>query len=54
MLRVKMEELARLMDDTRLNVSRILNKWQDEELVTLRRKEFVIHDLRKLLDIASR
>ena len=53
-LRVKMEELARLMDDTRLNVSRILNKWQDEELVTLRRKEFVIHDLRKLLDIASR
>ena len=53
-LSVKMEDLASLMDDTRLNISRVLNKWQAEELVTLRRKEFVIHDLRKLLDNALR
>lgn len=50
-LHVKMDDLARLMDDTRLNVSRILNKWQAEGLAVLRRKEFVIHDLQKLLDM---
>jgi len=47
-LRVKMEELANLLDDTRLNVSNVLNKWQEEGLVEMRRKEFVFHDVGSL------
>ena len=47
-LNVKMDDLARLLDATRLNVSRILNKWQAEGLITMRRKEFVVHDITRL------
>lgn len=47
-LRVKMEDLARLLDDTRLNVSNVLNKWQEEGLIEMRRKEFVFHDVERL------
>ena len=47
-LQVKMEDLADLLDDTRLNVSRILNKWKDEGLISMRRKEFVVHDMAAL------
>ena len=47
-LKVKMEDLARVLDATRLNVSRILNKWQAEGLITMRRKEFVVHDITRL------
>ena len=42
-LRIKMEDLAQLMDDTRLNISNILNKWQREGRIEMRRKEFVIY-----------
>ena len=42
-LRVKMEDLARLLDDTRLNISNILNSWQAQGLIEMRRKEFVFH-----------
>lgn len=52
-LRCKMEDLAALLDDTRLNVSRILNKWREEGLVEMRRKEFVIPDVRKLATHSS-
>ena len=47
-LRIKMEDLACLFDDTRLNVSRILNKWQSEGIIEMRRKEFVFHEVEKL------
>ena len=47
-LNIKMEDLARLLDDTRLNVSRVLNKWHAEGLITMRRKEFVVHDIARL------
>ena len=47
-LRIKMEDLARLMDDTRLNISNVLNQWQAEGLIEMRRKEFIIHDLADL------
>ena len=47
-LNTKMEDLARLLDETRLNVSHILNKWQTEGLITMRRKEFVVHDIARL------
>ena len=48
-LRVKMEDLAGLLDETRLNVSRVLNRWHEEGLIEMRRKEFVIHDMAALL-----
>lgn len=47
-LRVKMEDLANLLDDTRLNVSNVLNKWQEEGLIEMRRKEFVFNDIASL------
>ena len=49
-LRIRMEDLANLLDDTRLNVSSILNAWQDQGLIEIRRKAFVIHDLAELTD----
>lgn len=47
-LRVKMEDLAQLLDTTRLNISAVLNKWHTEGLVEMRRKEFVFHDIAQL------
>ena len=47
-LKVKMDDLANLLDDTRLNVSCVLNKWQEEGLIEMRRKEFVFHDIAQL------
>ena len=49
-LRVKMEDLARLLDDTRLNVSHILNRWQAQGLIEMRRKEFIFHGVEGILD----
>lgn len=48
MFRIRMEDLASLLDDTRLNVSNILNAWQDKGWVEIHRKAFVIHDLAEL------
>lgn len=50
-LRVKMEDLACLLDDTRLNVSNVLNKWRKEGLIAMCRKEFVFYDMEKLLSL---
>lgn len=47
-LQIKMEDLASLIDDTRINVSKVLNKYQDEGLVQLKRKEIHIPALEKL------
>ena len=47
-LRIKMEDLAELLDDTRLNISRVLNKWCEEGLVVMNRKKFVFSDVQKL------
>lgn len=41
-LKVKMDDLARCLDDTRLNVSKALNGLQEEGLLVLHRKEIVI------------
>lgn len=49
LLRIKMEELAVLLGDRRINVSRMLNALQQEGLVSLRRKEIEIPQLEKLL-----
>lgn len=47
--KVKMDDLARCLDDTRLNISKTLNEMQDLGLIELHRKEIIIPDARKLL-----
>lgn len=49
LIRIKMEDLAALLGDSRINVSRLLNALQDEGLVSLKRKEIEIPALEKLL-----
>lgn len=48
-LKIKMDDLARFVDDTRLNVSKALNGLQEEELIALHRKEIVIPEAEKLI-----
>lgn len=47
--KIKMDDLARYLDDTRLNTSKALNELQDNGLVELRRKEVLIPDAQRLL-----
>ena len=47
-LAIKMNDLALLMDATRLNVSRELNTLEAEGLISLRRKEILIPALEKM------
>ncbi|MBO4565584.1 MAG: Crp/Fnr family transcriptional regulator [Bacteroidaceae bacterium] len=47
-VRVKMSDLADLVDETRLNVSSVLNKWNDQGLIELRRYGFRIKDFDRL------
>ncbi len=49
-LRVRMEDLAGLINETRLNVSKVLNDYQSRSLVELSRKEILIHDLDSLVN----
>ena len=44
-LRIRMDDLAALLDETRLNISRVLNAWQQSGLIEMRRKEFIFHTL---------
>ena len=48
-LRIKMEDLAGILDDTRLNVSRVLNKWSREGRVEMHRKEFIFREVERIL-----
>lgn len=45
---IKMEDLAEILDDTRLNVSKVLNELQDQGLIELRRKVIYIPEISKL------
>lgn len=47
--KIKMDDFARYLGNTRLNTSKALNELQDEGLLELRRKEILIPDARKLL-----
>ena len=47
-LRIKMDDLAVYMNETRLKVSRLLNQWQEMNLITLQRKEIHIPRLENL------
>lgn len=49
--KIKMDDLARYIDDTRLNTSKALNELQDKGMIELRRKEILIPDAKALLDI---
>ena len=49
-LSIKMEDLAQLIDDTRINVSKILNDWQNKKLIKLSRKKIIINDLKALIE----
>ena len=44
-----MEDLADLIDDTRINVSKILNELKQEGLVSLSRREIEIPDMNALI-----
>lgn len=47
-MKIKMDDFAHCVDDTRLNVSRSLNNLQEMNLIELRRKEIIIPDAAKL------
>lgn len=49
-LKITMEVLANLIDETRINVSRLLNELQQKDLVTLKRKGIFIPDLASLTE----
>lgn len=50
-LSIKMERLASILCETRLNISKSLNELQEAGLVELHRKEIFIPSLNKLMDI---
>ena len=52
-LSITMEDLANLLDDTRINVSRALNKLQELGYISLSRKAIKINDLRILVQQAQ-
>jgi predicted transcriptional regulator len=43
-----MNDLAALVDETRLNVSNVLNKWNDMGIIELRRYGFTIKEFTNL------
>ena len=47
-LQIKMEDLAAILGETRINISRALNAFQQGGVVELKRKEIIIPSLRKL------
>lgn len=49
-LLITMEDLANLISETRINVSRLLNQLQADGHLTLRRKGMVIHDFQKMVE----
>ena len=49
-LLITMEDLANLISETRINVSRLLNQLQADGHLTLRRKGMVIHDYQKMVE----
>ncbi len=48
-LHARMEDLANLLDDTRINISKVLNDWKQQGLVSLSRREIEIPDMNALL-----
>ena len=46
---VKMKDLATIINDTRINISRTLNELSDKNLIALRRKIIIINDFQQLV-----
>lgn len=53
-IQIKMEDFASLLDDTRLNISKALNSFQEEGLLVLRRKEIEVPNLAPLVEYTKR
>lgn len=49
LMHIKMEDLAWIVNDTRLSISHVLNDWQDNGLAVLRRKEIEIPEMSHLV-----
>lgn len=49
-VQIKMERLAGILCETRLNVSKALNEMQDEGFIELHRKEIVVPSLKKMIE----
>jgi len=47
-LSITMEQIANLLGETRINISRILNSWCNTHLIELKRKKITICDFQKL------
>ena len=52
-LSIRMEDLARLIDDTRINVSNVLNDLQKRGLIQLGRRTFSIPELRDVVQLLN-
>lgn len=48
-VQIKMERLAGILCETRLNVSKALNEMQDEGYIELHRKEIIVPSLKKMI-----
>ena len=48
-LKIKMDDFAKILGDTRLTISKALNEMQEKELVVLHRKEIEIPELENLV-----
>jgi CRP-like cAMP-binding protein len=48
-IKIKMETIADMIGETRLNVSNVLKKMNNEKLITQQRNGFTIIDMQKLL-----
>ena len=53
-LSIRMEDLARLIDDTRINVSNVLNDLQNRGLIQLGRRTFSIPELREVVQLLDK
>lgn len=49
-VQIKMERLASILCETRLNVSKALNELQDDGYIELHRKEIVVPSLKRMID----
>lgn len=53
-LQITMEDWATLINETRINVSRMLNEWQKQQLLVLKRKEVYIPAMEKLSETLTK
>lgn len=52
-LQIKMEDLASIIGETRINVSRTLNSFRERGIIELRRKEIIIPSFRKFIEATN-